>query len=94
MPNGVLALVLTLTPQGPSPAMPVEPIGAILDALRSHPIVALLNSHGKEQVHSFDLALIRDPRTADIVVESGRTRPSPVRSAMRRSIRSSLMGNR
>jgi Tetratricopeptide repeat len=60
----------------PRPAVPVEPIGAIIDAFRSHPVVALgEGSHGNEQGHAFRLSLIRDPRFAatvnDIVVESG-----------------------
>ena len=58
------------------PAVPVEPIGAIVEAFRSHAIVALGEGvHGNEQSHAFRLALIRDPRFAavvnDIVVECG-----------------------
>lgn len=57
-------------------AVPVDPIAAILEAFRSHPIVALAEgSHNNEQGHAFRLALIRDPRFAatvdDIVVEAG-----------------------
>jgi hypothetical protein len=78
MRTGVLPLLLTLAAQGLSPATPIEPIGAILDAFRSHSIVALPNSHRSEQVHAFDLAVVRDPRTADIVddivVEFGNAR--------------------
>ena len=61
----------------PRPAVAIEPINAILDAFRSHSIVALSDgtTHGDEQSHAFRLALIRDPRFAatvnDIVVESG-----------------------
>jgi hypothetical protein len=59
-------------------AKPVEPIGAILDAFRSHALVALGDPHGNEQVAAFRLALIRDPRFAatvnDIVVEFGNAR--------------------
>jgi hypothetical protein len=63
--------------RGPAPpAVPTEPIGAIVGAFRSHAIVALGEGvHGNEQAHAFRLALIRDPRfTAivnDIVVEFG-----------------------
>lgn len=58
------------------PAVPIEPIGAIVEAFRSHAIVALGEGlHGNEQGHAFRLALIRDPRFAaivnDIVVECG-----------------------
>ena len=61
----------------PRPAVAIEPITAILDAFRSHSIVAMGDgtTHGDEQSHAFRLALIRDPRFAatvnDIVVESG-----------------------
>jgi hypothetical protein len=58
------------------PAVPLEPIAAILDAFRSHDVVALAEGgHGNEQSHAFRLALIRDPKFAvtvnDIVVECG-----------------------
>jgi hypothetical protein len=59
-------------------AVPVEPIAAIVDAFRSHRIVALGDNHGNEQGHTFRLSLIRDPRFAaavdDIVVEFGSAR--------------------
>jgi hypothetical protein len=60
---------------GPIPALPSDPITGILDAFRSHRMVALgEGTHGNEQGHAFRLALIRDPRFAqtvnDIVVES------------------------
>jgi hypothetical protein len=60
----------------PKPATPIEPIGAILDAFRSHDVVALgEGDHGNEQGHAFRLSLVRDPRFAavvnDIVVETG-----------------------
>ncbi len=62
----------------PKLAVPVEPIGAIVDAFRSHRIVALGDNHGNEQGHKFRLSLIRDPRFAaavdDIVVEFGSAR--------------------
>lgn len=57
------------------PVVPVEPIGAILDAFATHPIVALCDAHGNEQAHAFLLSLLRHPRFAatvdDIVVEFG-----------------------
>ena len=59
----------------PRPAVPVEPISAILDAFEQHAIVALGDPHGNEQAHAFRLSLIRNPRFAaavdDIVVEWG-----------------------
>jgi hypothetical protein len=58
------------------PAVPLEPVEAILEALRSHAIVALdAGDHGNEQGHAFRLSLVRDPDFAmtvnDIVVEFG-----------------------
>src|SRR5436190_19923307 len=60
-------------------AVPVEPIAAILDAFRSHTIVALgEGAHGNMPGHSFRLSLIRDSRfpdiVNDIVVEFGNAR--------------------
>ena len=60
-------------------AVPVDPIAAILEAFRSHPIVALgEGNHNNEQGYAFRLSLIRDPRFAatvnDIVVEAGNSR--------------------
>jgi len=56
-------------------AQPVDPVDAIVDAFRTHPLVAVADPHGNEQVHAFRLALIRDPRLAgvvnDVVVECG-----------------------
>lgn len=59
------------------PAMPIEPIAAMVEAFRTHSIVALgnLEFDGNEQCHAFQLSLIRDPRFSavvnDIVVEFG-----------------------
>src|SRR6478735_4138288 len=73
---GLAMLAITLRAAAPKPAVPTDPIRAILDAFRSHRVVALGEGrHGNEQAHTFRLALIRDPRFAtavnDIVVESG-----------------------
>jgi hypothetical protein len=52
----------------PRPAVPVEPITAILDAFRTHSVVALdEGSHGNEQAHVLRLSLIRNPKFADAV---------------------------
>src|SRR5687767_3096985 len=61
------------------PAVPLEPIAAVVDAFRSHSIVALdEGNHGNEQGHAFRLSLIRDERfirsVNDIVVEFGSAR--------------------
>lgn len=60
----------------PRPATPLEPVTAVLDAFRSHSVVALgEGAHGNEQGAAFRLALVRDHRFAeivnDIVVECG-----------------------
>lgn len=65
--------------QAPGPAVPIDPIAAIVEAFETHDIVALAEgSHANEQGHAFRLSLIRDPRfTAivdDIVVEFGAAR--------------------
>jgi len=64
--------------QAESPAKPIEPIGAIIEAFRAHSLVAIGDPHGNEQIHKFRLVLIRDPRFAstvnDIVVEFGNAR--------------------
>jgi hypothetical protein len=67
-------------------AIRLEPITAILDALRSHQIVALGEGlHGNNQAHAFRLALIREPRFAsvvnDLVVEFGSGRYQAVMDA-------------
>jgi hypothetical protein len=59
-----------------APAVPIEPVTGILEAFKTHDVVALAEgSHGNEQGHAFRVALIRDPRFAeavnDIVVEFG-----------------------
>src|SRR5260370_29573866 len=61
----------------PRLAVPVEPIAAIVEAFRSHTIVALGNVEfrGNEQCHALQLSLIRAPGLTaavnDIVVEFG-----------------------
>jgi hypothetical protein len=62
-----------------TPAVPVDPIGAIVDAFGSHSVVALSEgTHGNEQGLAFQLSLIRDPRFAlrvnDIVLEGPNAR--------------------
>lgn len=65
--------------QPPTPAVPIDPIGAIVDAFGSRRVVALSEGmHGNEQGLAFLLALIRDPRFArrvtDIVLEGPNAR--------------------
>jgi hypothetical protein len=80
MPRFVLILLLTGALYGaPKPAVPADPATVILDAFRTHQLVALAEGqHWNEQGHAFRMSLIRDPRFAkvvnDIVVESGNSR--------------------
>jgi hypothetical protein len=66
--------------QAPAPAaaVPVDAMSGIFDAFRSHAIVMLGHPHGNEQKARFHLALVRDPRFAevvnDIVDEGGNSR--------------------
>jgi hypothetical protein len=59
-------------------ATAVDPVDAIVDAFRTHSLVAVADPHGNEQVHAFRLSLIRDPRLAgivnDVVIEFGTAR--------------------
>jgi hypothetical protein len=59
-------------------AKPMDPVDAIVDAFRTHSLVAVADPHGSEQAHAFRLALIRDPRLAgvvnDVVIEFGTAR--------------------
>jgi hypothetical protein len=74
----IVAASAVFAQSSPRPAAPVEPVGAILDAFRTHALVALADEHGNEQGSAFRIALIRDPRFAslvnDIVVEFGNAR--------------------
>jgi hypothetical protein len=60
------------------PAVGVDAKRAILDAFRSHRVVAIGDAHGDLQGVAFQLALIRDPRFAagvnDILMETGNSR--------------------
>jgi hypothetical protein len=72
---GCLAALLWSSSAAAQSPTPVEPIGAILEAFKTHSLVAMSDAHGNEQNHAFRLSLIRDPRFAnvvsDIVLELG-----------------------
>jgi hypothetical protein len=66
-------------PAAPRPAMPLEPVTAVIDAARTHDIVALgLGRHNNLQGHAFLLRLLQDPRfptaITDVVIECGNSR--------------------
>jgi hypothetical protein len=72
----VVAVAHAAQSQKPRPATPVNAVDAVMDAFRSHAIVALgEGKHGNEQGYRFRLSLVHDPRfpqvVNDIVVESG-----------------------
>ena len=79
---GVIAIVNVSVTAAQSSARrqpaPVEAIGAILDAFRTHDIVALPDPHGNVQVQAFLMTLIRDSRFSamanDIVIETASAR--------------------
>jgi hypothetical protein len=58
--------------------MPVDAIGAIVDAFRTHDVVSITDPHGNVQVQAFLLSLIRDSRFSaivnDIVIETASAR--------------------
>jgi len=78
----ILSAVVTVSGSAqtntPRPAVPVQPIPAIVEAFRSHNVVALGDAHGNEQAQAFLKSLVRDPKFAevanDIVVEFGNAR--------------------
>jgi hypothetical protein len=74
----LLAAVLSAQDPRPRPAVPLDPVGAILDAFKSHQLIALADPHGNVQISAIRLSLIRDSRFAgtvnDIVVEFGNAR--------------------
>src|SRR5688572_9851736 len=74
----ILSASVSAQTPAPKPAVPVDPIPAILDAFRSHEIVALGDAHGTAQAQEFLRRLVRDPRFVatvdDIIVEFGNAR--------------------
>src|SRR3954469_18862313 len=89
----ILGAILTATQ---APAAPLEPVAAMVDALRTHAIVAVTAGHGEARGYAFAQLLIHDPRIIaainDIVIEEGssRYRRSRTASCGARACRSSL----
>jgi hypothetical protein len=65
----VLAAMQTHAGQKPQikPAVPVDPIPAIVEAFQSHRVVAISDAHGNEQAQAFLISLVRDPRFSAVV---------------------------
>jgi hypothetical protein len=59
-------------------AVPVDPVLGIVDAFRSHQVVAFSDSHGNSELLAFELRIVQDSRIRalinDIVIENGNTR--------------------
>ena len=72
------ALVGATQALAPRAAVPVDPIGAIVEAFRSHDVVTLTDPHGNAQIQTFLLSLVRDARfqdvATDIVIETASAR--------------------
>jgi hypothetical protein len=69
---------VTLKVAAQAPLTPSDPITAVLNAFRTHRIVALPDAHRNTAIHTFLLSLVRDPRfpttVDDVVVEFGNAR--------------------
>jgi hypothetical protein len=72
------AIVATMLAAAPTPAVPLEPVAAMVDAFRSHAVVAVTAGHGESRGYAFAQLLIHDPRLIaainDIVIEEGSAR--------------------
>jgi len=60
----------------PRAAVPVEPVGAILDAFRTHALVALADEHGSEQGSAFRLTLHHRQSVAGFLCQGIALQPS------------------
>jgi hypothetical protein len=72
------ALAITIGQPALQRAVPVEPVAAMVDALRTHQVVAVTAGHGQARGYAFGQLLIHDPRLMtvinDIVIEEGSAR--------------------
>jgi len=76
---GLLVAATAIDAQVRKPTVPIDPVTGIIDALRTHRIVALAEGiHNNEPAHVFRLSVIRHPQFVnvvnDIVVEFGNAR--------------------
>src|SRR6185295_11281218 len=80
--RGASLVLLLVSIAGPSAsqdrardAVPVDPVTGIIEALKTHQVVAFGEMHGNTEIAAVRLALLRDPRfpdaVQDIVVEFG-----------------------
>lgn len=72
------AIVATMLAVAATPAVPLEPVTAMVDAFRTHSVVAVTAGHGEARGYAFMQLLIHDPRLIaainDIVIEEGSAR--------------------
>ena len=68
----------TMLTAAPTPAVPLEPVAAMVDAFRTHRVVAVTAGHGEARGYAFAQLLLHDPRLIaainDIVIEEGSAR--------------------
>jgi hypothetical protein len=78
LPACLLAFASLLGAQGEPPAATLEPTEALIEAFRTHDVVAVTDPHGNDQVQMLLLTLVRDrrfPQVAnDIVIETASSR--------------------
>jgi hypothetical protein len=71
-------LILGAILMAPPPAVPEAPVPVMVDALRTHQVVAVTAGHGEVRGYAFGQLLLHDPRMVaainDIVVEEGSAR--------------------
>jgi hypothetical protein len=75
--SATLILGATLA-AAPPPAVPLEPVAAMVEAFKTHAVVAVTAGHGQARGYAFGQLLIHDPRLIaainDIVIEEGSAR--------------------
>ena len=78
MKESLAILIVGAVLAAPTPAVPLEPVGAMVDAFRTHAVVAVTAGHGETRGYAFAQLLIHDPRLIaainDIVIEEGSAR--------------------
>jgi hypothetical protein len=78
MRQASVTLILGAILAAQTPAVPLEPVAAMVDAFRTHSIVAVTAGHGESRGYAFGQLLIHDPRLIaainDIVIEEGSAR--------------------
>jgi hypothetical protein len=76
--QAVAGAVLLAQGASSKPAVPLEPVAAMVAALRTHSVVAVTAGHGEARGYAFAQLLIHDPRLIaaidDIVIEEGSAR--------------------